>query len=212
MPIGQPQTSGKAIGSLVSGISAYVIFPFLGAIVAVILGHLGLSEIKKAAGRLQGKGLATAGLILGYIQIAGIPFILIIAAIAIPNLLRAKMAANEASAVASLRLITTAEIKYATVCPEIGFAYALAELGPNSTTCPKGASPLVSILITGTKNGYQFTPHTSSFSGKVPETVFGWNADPLSDATGRRHFFVDQTGVIRFSTTGPADENSEALQ
>src|SRR5262249_36533342 len=78
MPIGQPQTSGKAIGSLISGISAYVIFPFLGAIVAVVLGHLGLSEIKKSAGRLTGNGLATAGLVLGYIQIAGIPFILII--------------------------------------------------------------------------------------------------------------------------------------
>src|SRR6267154_3878252 len=77
------QTSGKATGSLISGIAAYVIAPFIGAIVAVVLGHMGLSEIKKSAGRLKGEGLAIAGLVLGYVQVAGLPFILIIAAIAI---------------------------------------------------------------------------------------------------------------------------------
>ena len=53
----------------------------------------------------MGDGMAIAGLVLGYIGFAAIPFILIIAAIAIPNLLRARMAANEASAVGSLRTI-----------------------------------------------------------------------------------------------------------
>jgi hypothetical protein len=94
----RPPTSGKAVGSLVSGL-----FFFLPAsLLAVILGHLSLSEIRKGAGRLKGQGLATAGLVLGYLGIALIPFILIIAAIAIPNLLRAKIAANEASAVGAL--------------------------------------------------------------------------------------------------------------
>src|SRR5262249_48863958 len=55
-PTAQPQTSGKATGSLISGIAAYVIAPFIGAIVAIVLGHLGLSEIKKSAGRLKGDG------------------------------------------------------------------------------------------------------------------------------------------------------------
>src|ERR1700751_2360808 len=52
----------------------------------------------KALGRLTGRGMAMAGLILGYIGVAMIPFILIVAAIAIPNLLRARMAANQAGA------------------------------------------------------------------------------------------------------------------
>jgi len=112
------ETSGKATASLISGIAAYVVAPFIGAIAAVVLGHLGLSEIKKSAGRLKGDGMAIAGLVLGYLQIAGLPFILIIAAIAIPNLLRPKMAANEASAVGSLRTITTASAAASSTAPK----------------------------------------------------------------------------------------------
>src|ERR1700691_160788 len=104
--IGNPPTSGKAIASLVCGIFGF----FLVSIAAVILGHLAHSEIRKSAGRLGGAGIATAGLVLGYLGIAVIPFILIIAAIAIPNLLRARIAANEASAVGSLRTYNTAMV------------------------------------------------------------------------------------------------------
>lgn len=209
---GQAETSGKATGSLIAGIAAYVIAPFVGAIVAVVLGHLGLSEIKKSAGRLKGDGMAIAGLVLGYLQIAVIPFILIIAAIAIPNLIKSKMAANEASAVGSLRTITTAEISYATACPRIGYAYALSELGPSATVCPEGANQIDEALASGLRNGYRFTPNHGNFSGHAPEDAFGWSADPVSNATGTRHFFVDQTGVIRYSTTGPADADSTPLR
>src|SRR5262249_32129647 len=93
--LGPATTSGKAIGSLVCGIIS--VFPF--CLVAIILGHLSLSEIRKSAGRLKGDGMAIAGLVLGYLGIVAIPIILIVAAIAIPNLLRARQAANEASAV-----------------------------------------------------------------------------------------------------------------
>jgi len=206
------QTSGKATGSLISGIAAYVIAPFIGAIVAVVLGHMGLSEIKKSAGRLKGEGLAIAGLVLGYLQIAGLPFILIIAAIAIPSLLKSKMAANEATAVGSLRTITTGEIAYASICPRIGFAHSLVEMGPNGSVCPEGKSQLDDMLALGIKRGYRFTPNVASFSGQAPETSFGWNADPISPSTGTRHFFVDQTGVIRFTTAAQADADSSILQ
>ncbi|GAC1631749.1 MAG: hypothetical protein NVS9B14_04070 [Candidatus Acidiferrum sp.] len=214
-PAPAAETSGKAVASLVSAIAAYVILPFVGAIVAIVLGHLGLSEIKKSAGRLKGDGMAIAGLVLGYIQFALIPFILIVAAIAIPNLLRARMAANEASAVGSLRTLTTAEISYSAACPKIGFAYALTELGPDGSACPDGKNLIDYSLASGLKSGYRFTPHVSSFTGQTPETGFGWNADPVkvgSGATGMRHFFVDQTGVIRVSTTGQADEHSEPVR
>src|SRR5947208_16471365 len=94
---GSAQTSGKAIVSLVCGLF-FVLLP--AAIIAIIFGHLSLSEIRKSAGHLKGEGFAIAGLVLGYLGVLAIPFVLIIAAIAIPNLLRARIAANEASAVA----------------------------------------------------------------------------------------------------------------
>lgn len=208
--MGQPQTSGKAIGSLVCGIAGLLI-PFIGAVVAIVLGHLGLSEVKKSGGRLKGDGLAIAGLVLGYLE-AAFFVLLIIPAILIPNLIRSRMAVNEASSVGSLRTLTTAEIAYSTACPKIGFAYSLKELGPNGTSCPSGNNQIDSTLASGVNSGYQFTPHLSSFTGQVPEAGFGWNADPMSPGMGTRHFFVDQTGVIRFSTAGQADENSEILQ
>ena len=94
---GAVQSSGKAIASLICGL-LFFIFPV--AIVAVILGHHSLSDIRKSGGRLIGNGMAIAGLVLGYMGLAAIP-LMIIAAIAIPNLLRSRMAANEASAVGS---------------------------------------------------------------------------------------------------------------
>ncbi len=103
MPYSGPtETSGKAIGSLICG---FLFFVFPAAIVAIVLGHLSLSDIRKSGGRLTGHGMATTGLVLGYLGVAFIPFILIVAAIAIPNMLRAKIAAKEASAVGSVRAI-----------------------------------------------------------------------------------------------------------
>jgi len=96
-PIGEVETSGKALASLLTGIFGLLLFPI--AIIAIILGHMSRSEIRKSNGRLKGDGMATAGLVMGYGAFAIIPFILIIAAIAIPNLLRARMAANESSAI-----------------------------------------------------------------------------------------------------------------
>ena len=98
------ELSSKAIASLTCGI--FFIFPPF-AIAAIILGHLSLSQIRKSGGRLAGNGLAIAGLVLGYLG-AG-PFLLIFAAIAIPNLLRARIAANESSAVAAVRTMNMAE-------------------------------------------------------------------------------------------------------
>ncbi len=67
----QVQTSGTAIASLVFGIVAWVALPFIGAIVAVICGHLARAEIRRNAyGAIDGDGLAVAGLVLGYVQLA----------------------------------------------------------------------------------------------------------------------------------------------
>jgi Domain of unknown function (DUF4190) len=71
----------------------YFLFPLPCSIVAVILGHLSLSDIRRSAGRLAGRGVAIAGLVFGYVGLWFVP-ILLIAAIAIPNVLRAKIAAT----------------------------------------------------------------------------------------------------------------------
>lgn len=202
-----PETSGKAIGSLVSGILCF----FLPAsILAVVLGHLSMSEIRRSNGRLRGSGLALAGLILGYMGIAVIPLVLIIAAISIPNLLRARMAANEASAVASLRTLNTALLSYNQAYPGT-IPATLSNLGPGTPPSADRADLIDESLALGHKNGYVFTYTSYSAVGSNGTAELGYsiNADPFQENTsGRRHFFTDQTGVIRSSTGGPASVES----
>src|SRR6185503_4659346 len=108
----QPRNDGKAIVSLICGVLSMTPFWILAGIPAIILGHISRSAIRNSMGRLKGEGMALAGLILGYISVAAIPVVLIIATIAIPSLLRARQAANESAAVANLRTINTAEVTY----------------------------------------------------------------------------------------------------
>jgi hypothetical protein len=192
----------------------FFFWPFT-PIAAVVLGHIALSEIRRSAGRLRGHGMAMAGLILGYIGVAFVPFILIIAAIAIPNLLRSRMAANEASAVGSLRTLNTAMVTYSTACPKIGYPKDLGNLGPGLSETDKCAhADLVDAQLgtaLPTKYGYHFfyTPQVDA-DGLVTKYVLA--ADPVTPGTsGVRHFFTDESGVIRYSVRGGADVNSEPL-
>lgn len=189
---GPAQTSGKAVASLVCGIIN--IFPLF--IVAIILGHVSLSEIKKSAGRLKGEGLAIAGLVLGYLGIVAIPFILIVAAIAIPNLLRARIAANESAAVASVRQIVNAELNYQIAHPDAGFTCRLSEMS--------GLDP---VLTTGTKHGYSFVlQNCVSETQAGPVSKFQIGAAPLTrNSSGTRAFCVDETGVVRVDREGSAE-------
>jgi type IV pilus assembly protein PilA len=164
------------------------------------LGHISLSQIKKSAGRIQGKGLAIAGLVLGYLGIAAIPFILIIAAIAIPNLLRAKIAANEASAAHSVRMIATAEKSYAAQHPTEGFTCNLGDLN--------SAGLGDSDLLGGQKHGYVFTLQncTADTTG-TPVTKFQVTAIPAAlNRTGMKAFCADETGALRLDSHGSAEE------
>jgi len=207
---GAETTSGKAIASLVLGILIFIPFS---AIAAIVLGHLALSEIKKSAGRLKGQGLATAGLILGYGEIVMLPVILIIAAIAIPNLLRAKMAANEASAVGVIRMYGTAMNSYAEVCPNQGYPESTVKLGPGTGSCD-GANLVGRDLAAAMprKNGYVFhyEPGAADATGKVVSYTI--TADPITEnTTGIRHFFVDETLVIRMDRGRAASVESPPL-
>ena len=193
---GQTQTSGKAIASLVCGIIN--IFPLF--IVAIILGHISLSEIKKSAGRLKGEGLAIAGLVLGYLGIVAIPFILIVAAIAIPNLLRARIAADEASAVGSLRNLITAEQAYQSTHTDTGFACNLSELASRGLIDSK--------LASGQKFGYVFElQNCISETQGGPVSKFQVSAAPFRpNETGVRAFCGDQEGIIRLDARGSTQD------
>jgi type IV pilus assembly protein PilA len=136
--------------------------------------------------------------------------ILIIAAIAIPNFIASKMRANESSAVQSLRNISTAEIVYSTTYG-IGFSSTLLQLSGNMVTFDQNNAGLIDeSLASGTKSGYFFTfavLTTDPATGNV--LTYSINADPLNVGTsGQKHFYTDQTCVIRFNRTtsaGPTD-------
>jgi type IV pilus assembly protein PilA len=137
-----------------------------------------------------------------------VAIILIIAAIAIPNLLRAKIAANESSAVASLRTITTAEVTYASSWGA-GYAPALSNLGgpPPCLIATAAAACIIDSALSVapfTKSGYIFVVVGNTPVG-VANNGFEANATPaVADVTGKRAFCADQTGVIRSNTTGVA--------
>ena len=127
-----------------------------------------------------------------------VAIILIIAAIAIPNLLRSSMAANEASAVGSLRTLNTAAVTYNTTYG-IGFPDALSELAPAATAGSTAADLIDSVLASGVKSGYTFDLQP----GSVPGDTYTITAIPTTvGTTGQRSFFTDQSGVIRADTTG----------
>lgn len=193
---GTPQTSGKAIGSLICGIIN--IFPLF--IVAVILGHLALSDIKKSAGRLGGRGLAITGLVLGYLGIVFIPIILIIAAIAIPNLLRARIAANEASAATSVRNLYQAEVAYSQTHSDVGFTCNLADLS--------SAGLINSGLASGERLGYRFDlQNCAAEADSGPVKKIQIIASPVRyNTTGVRAFCTDEGGVIRVDPSGSAEQ------
>jgi type IV pilus assembly protein PilA len=142
--------------------------------------------------------------------------ILVIAAIAIPNLLRSRMAANEASAVASLRSINTSQVVYqSTFGP--GFAGNLSSLSdggavancvaPNLPTATSSCL-LDSVLAAGSKSGYNFTYNPTATGAII--SAYTVTADP-SAALGSRHFFTDQTVVIRVNPAAVATSTDSPI-
>jgi len=139
-----------------------------------------------------------------------VAIILIIAAIAIPNLLRSRMAANEASAVGSLRTLNTAAVTYSTTYG-IGYPAALANLGPLTPADSTSADLIDSVLAGGTKSGYSFTFSAAAAVNGVVDT-YNIVADPTTpDTTGTRYFYTDQTGVIRANAGAAADATSTPI-
>jgi prepilin-type N-terminal cleavage/methylation domain-containing protein len=121
----------------------------------------------------------------------------IIAAIAVPNLLLSKAAANEASAISAIRNVVTSQITYSATTGAGSYATALTDL--------QTANLIDSVLGSGTKEGYTFTS-----SGGA--NTFVVTAAPVTPgSTGTRYFFSDESGVIRYDTGAAATSASSPL-
>ncbi len=121
----------------------------------------------------------------------------IIAAIAVPNLLQSKAAANEASAISAIRNIVTSHITYSATVGSGSYAADLSVLQ---------ASKLIDeVLGGGTKDGYSFTSVGT-------QNTFTVNAAPVAaGTTGTRYFFSNESGVIRYNTAGTAGTANSPL-
>jgi type IV pilus assembly protein PilA len=125
--------------------------------------------------------------------------ILILAAIAIPNLLRARIAANEASAASSIRKIATAEVAYSAAYPTQGFATDISNLGGpvNCTPSVVTACILDSVLGAGSKSGYQFVALGFPQGGTINVSFVAGSAPQAFNVTGVRYFCITTDGVLR---------------
>jgi prepilin-type N-terminal cleavage/methylation domain-containing protein len=144
-----------------------------------------------------------------------VAIILIIVAIAIPNFLRSRIAANQASAIESMRIIATAEVTYFSTY-STGFSTTMTVLGPppaGQQVTPTAAGLIDEALAGGEKSGYSFSyapadfdPGTNRWYGYTVQanpTVFG--------QTGGMYYYSDQSHVIRGNTTMPAGSTDPAM-
>lgn len=142
-----------------------------------------------------------------------VAIILIIAAIAIPNLLRSRIAANQASAVGSLRTLNTSEVTYSSTF-NVGFSQTLSYLQPD----PTGSNPtstaaglIDSVLALGSKSGYSFAYSPGPTDSNSRINTYSFIAVPITSSTGTNYYFTDQSGVIRQNSTTTAGSTDSPI-
>ncbi len=204
-----PPKRGLAIASLVIGLLAIPTLGLLvvGGVVAVILGVVALVKIKKEPAAYAGTGFAIGGIVAGALSLVLIPVIGILAAIAIPSLSRAGIAANEASTIGRMRTIVSGQMAYAV---SNGGAYDTLECLAAPASCGFDASATAYIppdVGTGTRAGYTVTFFNGPASDRSanPAIVSPSSMDAFAvlaeperpGTTGERVFCVDATGIVR---------------
>jgi type IV pilus assembly protein PilA len=159
--------------------------------------------------RVSNKAVVAIVIAVGAVVL--VPIVLIVAAIAIPNLLRARISANESSAVGSVRTLNTALVSYQAQYGH--FPETMGALASNGNTTPSetGAMLIDDVLAKGEKSGYRFAyEHVAPAQGQTEG--FTVTASPLvQNSSGVRNFFSDETGIIRCSRSAPADKESPPL-
>ena len=188
---------GLAVFSLVLGVINLFTVGLIGigAVLGIVISLVAMRRAKENPMVYGGKELATAGLVTSILSLVIIVPVGVIAAIAIPNLLAARRAANEGSTIAVLRKVHAAEATYqaATGAGEFGTLEQLAEAG---LIDPEVAS--------GVRNGYRFRVQlTTSLDDELGFEALGTPIDYPS--SGRRSFIVDESGVIRGSDNQGAE-------
>lgn len=189
----QKKTAGIAIASLV--FSCLFLIPILGLLcsaTAIVLGIVALVKISEDKENLKGKGLAIAGISLGIMGIVIIPIIGLLAAIAIPNFMRARILAQESAAAATMRTIAAAEISYRATNPEYA---SLNQLGSE-------IPPYIdATLASGNKYGYAFAVATSGANN--------FYVVAIPESSVNHTFYIDEDGILCKSNDTRASAPSE---
>ncbi|HWZ46132.1 MAG TPA: DUF4190 domain-containing protein [Candidatus Saccharimonadales bacterium] len=195
------QSDGYAIGSLVLGVLALYPFLVVTGIPAVIMGHFSRIRISRSHGRLRGRGMALAGLLMGYISIA------LVAGIGVRNMMHTREAGNDSAAEANMRklstLIATYRLTYEVYPPSLAVMGPAAGGSPGADAANLLRAEELSDMASG-KRGYVYT-YQRTHDG------YALRADPASFRSGVRHFYIDQTGSLRFEKKQPAGPNSDTL-
>ena len=191
-PLEEGPKKGLAVTALVLGIIGFFTagLLFAGAVTGIILACIAMSRAKRDPWQYGGHGMAVAALVLNIVALVSFVPMGMVAAIAIPNLLAARRAANEGSAQSSLRTLHAAEATY----------QATKGAGNFGTLSELAAEGLIdSKLATGTKNGYVFTVELTTNEMNYPG--FAVTGVPMIysgvSSSGIRSFYIDETGVIR---------------
>jgi hypothetical protein len=193
-----PETSGKAIFSLISGL-LLIVPPF--SLAAVILGHLSLAEIRHSGGRLTGKGLAIAGLVLGYLGVVATVAFFVTAVFYVRHQEKAvservKVVDYANPVVSAVRSLNMAEIAYAQGHREVGYTCSLSEL--------KAAWGLNNDLAHGQQNGYIFeVKGCAAAKSNGPIAKYQVVAYPAAtNKTGTAAFCSNESDVIKVARNG----------
>jgi hypothetical protein len=215
---GGGERKGLAITAVVLGILSYPLVCAFGAgiltaLIGLACGIVGLVKVNRDPQEFGGKGLAIAGIVTSGAVVLLIPVWLIVAAIAIPSLFRARIAANEAGALGDVRTIVSAEVAYA--ASNAGYYDSLECLAQPQGCLPGNAAstPFIDVSLASglTKNGYDrklFLGPAAPRGGLVPTSpssavAFAYVAVPAQQGrTGMRAFCADATGVVRFNPAG----------